>query len=249
MSAKSLASDSDLGKWQFRTTHWSAVLAARNGLLPESERALGTLCQTYWYPVYAFVRRKGHSHHEAEDLTQGFFVFLLSKEGFQRADRSRGRLRSFLLTSLRHFLTNEWARRSAARRGGKYSFVPWHTTEAEGKYLREAAETQTPERAFERNWALSVLDSALALLRSEYERAGKAAFFDALQVFLSGTEVKQSYSQAAAHLNVPEGTARVCVHRLRRRYGELLRQQVAQTVGTSKDVGDELRCLMSALNS
>lgn len=231
----------------FRTTHWSVVQAAGQQDHPGTQRALAELYESYWYPLYAFVRRKGHSPEEAQDLTQGFFAVLLEKNYVGDANRNRGRFRTFLLTAFDHFLCNDWARRKTLKRGGDVRFVAWQAGEAEELYQREPVDQLTPEKLFDRRWALNLLEKAVALLKKEFRRAGKADVFTELEPFLSGEKHPASYHEVAAKLSMTEGAVRVAVHRLRTRYGELLRQEIGRTLADAKDVDDELRHLFAVL--
>jgi len=232
---------------RFATTHWSLVLCAGRGGPRQASSALATLCENYWLPLYAFVRREGYASHDAQDLTQEFFARLLEKNYLAVADRRRGRFRSFLLAAMKHFLANQRRRTRAQKRGGRQSVLSWDFQAAENQYNLAAAENLTPERLYEKRWALSLLDLVLRRLREEYGAAGKSRLFDRLKQFLSGEEALQSYGQVAAELEMTEGAVKVAVHRLRRRYRELLREEIAQTVATPEEFEDELRHLFTAL--
>lgn len=237
------------GNAEFRTTHWSAVLAARDNRSPKAEAALAELCQTYWYPLYAYIRRRGHDPHEAEDLTQGFFERLLEKNYIGDVTPGIGRFRSFLLTSLKHFLANEWDRAQAGKRGGGQVIFSLDDRDAESRYQFEAVEKFTPETLFEQRWALTVLGRVLARLRVEFVASEKADLFDQLKVFLSAEQPGCSYAEVAARTGTKEGTIKVAVHRLRRRYGELLRTEIGHTVNDPREIEDEVRHLISVLSS
>jgi RNA polymerase sigma-70 factor (ECF subfamily) len=232
----------------FATTHWSVVLTAGGSDSPKSSQALEALCRTYWYPLYAYVRRTGHSSHDAEDLTQAFFARLLEKQWIADADRERGRFRSFLLTSLKHFLANEWDKAKAQKRGGRVRLIPLETDTAEARYHCEPADTATPDREFDRRWALAVLDTVLARLKSEFSDEGKAGLFEHLKGTLSGERSAAPYARLGEQLQMSEGAVKVAVHRLRQRYRAILRAEIAQTVATEADVEDELRHLFAALS-
>ena len=221
------------------------MLAAGRGPASRSREALATLCESYWYPVYAFVRRLGHSAADAEDLTQAFFARLLEKDFVGAADPERGRFRSFLLASVKHFLANERDRETALKRGGGAAVVS--LDDAERRYRREPSHGLTPERAFERRWALTLLERTLAALREEQERAGHAERFTRLKCFLTGEGGAPSHAEVAAELGMTEGAVKVAVHRLRRRYRELLRAEIAETIADPSAVDDELRELFVAL--
>lgn len=201
----------------------------------------------YWYPLYAYVRRRGYNPQESQDLTQAFFARLLEKNSIQVADRERGRFRSFLLASLGNFLNNQWDRGQTAKRGGGQEMLSLDAPSAEERYIHEPSHEQTPERIFERRWALTVLEQALTGLREEYSRAGKQELFAALQMCLSGNEVSEPYEELARRLNLSEGAVKVAVHRLRRRFANALREVVTQTLGVGEDVDEELRHLVSML--
>jgi RNA polymerase sigma factor (sigma-70 family) len=238
---------SDDGSGRFATTRWSMVLAAGAEASPETERALADLCQRYWYPLYVYVRRRIGDVDQARDLTQEFFARLLEKKTIARADPERGRFRSFLLTSLQHFLANEWQKHQTQKRGGGRRIVPLDFEGKDSHGAIEPAHDWTPERLYERQWALTLLDSVLARLRNEYEQAGKTRWFEQLKPFLAGDTKTASYAEAAAALHVGQGAVRVAAHRLRKRYRELLRQEVAQTVADDADIEDEIRALFAAV--
>jgi len=233
----------------FVTTRWSVVLSARAADAPAAEQALEELCRAYWYPLYAHVRRAGHSPADAEDLTQAFFERLLAKDWLAAADRGRGRFRSFLLGALKHFLANEWDKARARKRGGHLRIVPLDGPSGEDRLRREPVGGGSPEQAFDRRWALTLLDSVLDRLAGEYRAAGKAAQFARLKPALGADRSEVDYAQLSRELAVSEGAARVAVHRLRRRYRELLREEIAQTVGAADEVEAELRHLFAALSS
>ncbi len=231
----------------FVTTRWSMVLAAGLSSSAESERALAQLCRAYWYPLYAFVRRQGHSAHDSEDLTQGFFAHLLEKKALGGVEREKGKFRSFLLASLKNFLANDWDRKHAAKRGGKHSIVSWDDESPEARYLREPSHEATPEKLFVQNWALTVIDTVSQQLCDEYAASGKAELFAALQDQLIGAEDANSYAQLALQLGMKEGTVRMAVLRMRRHFKSLLRAEIAQTVADPADLEGELRHLVAAL--
>jgi RNA polymerase sigma-70 factor (ECF subfamily) len=231
----------------FATTHWSVVLAARDGASPQSRAALAALCATYWYPLYAFVRRWGRDAEEPQDLTQGFFLRLLEKDALQLVDRAKGKFRSFLLASFRHFLLNEPDRARAQKRGGGKEPLPIDLTTAEGRYHREPAHDLSPEKLYERRWALTLLDEVLNRLRDEMIRAGKETTYEAVRGHLLAAPGAVPYSQAAQELNMSEGALKVAVHRLRKRYRELLREEIERTVAGPEQVEEEIRDLFRAL--
>jgi RNA polymerase sigma factor (sigma-70 family) len=235
------------GDPQFHTTHWSLVVAAAEGESAQSQAALEDLCKAYWYPVYAFIRRRGHTPDDARDLAQGFFATLLDKGWLADADQQRGRFRSFLLTAVAHFVAKQHQRAAAQKRGGGRRVLSLDFDDGETRYQHEPAHDWTPERVFERRWALTLLDRTLAELRREHESAGKLRLFEALKVYLTGESGVPPMRQAAEQLGMTEGAVKVAVHRLRQKYRELLRAQTAQTVATEGDVDDELAVLLAAL--
>ena len=233
---------------EFTSTHWSLVLTAGHKSSPGSQAALETLCKKYWYPLYAHVRRRGHSPEDAQDLTQDFFARLLRKEYLRRADRKRGRFRTFLLTSLQRFLVNDWEKSRSQRRGGGQSLFSLDKEKTEGRYLAEPAEEATPEKIFEKRWAVTLLEQVLFQLREEFASNGKEDQFDRLKVLLWGEKDAPPYADVAADLGMSEGALKVAVHRLRQRYRELLRLEVAQTGASPAEVDEELRHLISVMS-
>ena len=231
----------------FDTTHWSIVRAAGSDSTGRARDALAQLCGTYWEPLYAYLRRQGHSAEDAEDLTQGFFARVLEKGAFDAADPRRGRFRSFLLTSLRHYASNERAHAEALKRGGSAASLPLEFDDAERRYLAEPADATTPERLFERRWALALLDRTMARLESEYRNRGKHDLFDSLKAHIIATDGGIPYSDVAERLALSEGAVRVAAHRLRRRFGELLRAEVARTVDRADEVEEELSHLIEVV--
>ncbi|MEK7685920.1 MAG: sigma-70 family RNA polymerase sigma factor [Verrucomicrobiota bacterium] len=232
---------------QFAPTHWSVVLTAAGRDSPEAAGALAQLCQDYWYPLYAFVRRKGFTPHEAQDLTQDFFARLLEKNILKAADPAKGKFRSFLLGSLQNFLNNDWDRRQAAKRGGQAVTFSLDDSTAEDRYRLEPAHDLTPEKIFERRWALTLLEKVHAQLQAECVAEGKGAQFEALQAYLSGEPSAGNYGESAARLGLKEGAVRVAVHRLRKRLGQLLKKEVGRTVADPKEVDEEISHLLVAL--
>lgn len=247
------------GRWRFATTQWSVVLAAGKGgadtpagaapSAGEARDALSLLCRTYWYPLYAYVRARGHGADEAQDLTQSFFARLLEKNTLRAADPERGRFRSFLLASLKHFLANEWDRQSAQKRGGGRPVASLDVAydDAERRYAREPADTLTPERLFERGWAVTLLDTVLEDLRSRYAAEGKGELFARLKPYLAGDATAPPYAQTAADAGMSEGAVQVVVHRMRKRYRELLREHIEQTVESPEQAEEEIRDLFRAV--
>jgi RNA polymerase sigma factor (sigma-70 family) len=235
-----------VGGQPFATTHWSIVLAAGHGSQPDSEAALAKLCEAYWFPLYCYVRRRGQSANEAQDLTQEFFATLLEKEYLRAADPHRGRFRSFLLASMNHFLANQRRRRLAQKRGGGRVSLSLDFQSGESRFSREPSHDLTPEKVYERRWAMTLLDRALSRLGQEYVAGGKSALFDRLSAFLGGDK-GAAYRDIAADLGMTEGAVKVAVHRLRKRCREHLRSEVAQTVADPRDVDEELGNLMAAM--
>jgi RNA polymerase sigma-70 factor (ECF subfamily) len=229
---------------RFGTTHWSVVVNAGGSRSPEASRSLAILCENYWFPLYAFVRRAGHSAEDAQDLTQEFFVRLLDKHFLAAADSKKGRFRTFLITAVKRFLANEYDRVRAQKRGGGHRIVSLEGLEA--RYCQEPADTLTPERIFEQQWALTLLDQVLARLHAEMTTDGKAALFDALKDHLTGSQAA-GYATTATRLGMTEGAVKVAAHRLRRRYRELLREEIAQTVATPDEIEEEIRYLFTCL--
>ncbi len=236
-----------LGPATFATTHWSVVLAAGQGESPVATAALEHLCHTYWYPLYAHARRRGHPIEEAQDLTQEFFARLLARQWISRADARRGRFRSFLLGALDHFLANEWDRARCEKRGGGQAHLPFDTVAAERIYLLEPGQGLNAEELYERDWALRLLEQVRGRLREEFARAGQVERFALLERFLPGEESPPSYAAAAGQSGVAEGTLKSDVHRLKQRYGQLLREEIAQTVARPEEIDDELRHLLTVL--
>jgi DNA-directed RNA polymerase specialized sigma24 family protein len=234
---------------KFDTTSWTLVRAAAVDPTEESRQALATLCQTYWSPVYAFVRRNGYDREQAQDLTQGFFTQLLEKRFLVDADQQRGKFRSFLLTAVKHFLANEWDREHALKRGGGKVPVSIDVVAAESWYAPSVVAEGTPESLFERRWALSLLERTLARLRAEFVAAGKTSQFDSLSPFLNKDSGDKRYEDLAEQLGLSAGALRMSVHRMRRRYRDLLREEIAHTVSTTDEIDDEIRFLVSTLSA
>jgi RNA polymerase sigma-70 factor (ECF subfamily) len=223
------------------------VLLAGDPDAPLARESLAELCGAYWYPLYAYIRRRGYGPEQARDLTQDFFARALEKGLLAEVDRSRGRFRSFLRTVCAHCLANRRDWDQARKRGGGRTVVSIDPIDAEGRYALEFADGLTPERIFDRSWALTLLGKVLDQLGREYDEAGKAATFEALRGMLSGDTDVPAYAAVAARLGTSEGAARVAAHRLRRRYGELLRQEIAATLSEPAEVDDEIRDLFAAL--
>jgi RNA polymerase sigma-70 factor (ECF subfamily) len=234
------------GNARFATTRWTVV--ARAGDVPRTPAArdaLATLCRTYWYPLYAYARRRGDSPDDAADLVQGFFAALLERDALAAADRARGRFRAFLLASFDHFAANEWRREAAEKRGGGRTVVGLDFAEGERRFGIEPSHDLTPQRLFERRWAQSLVDDAMARLRDEYEARGRLDWFDAIAPVVGGAG-EDAYAEIAGRLNSTEGAVKVAVHRFRARCRELLRDAVARTVADDAEVDDELRELFGA---
>ncbi|MHC1768172.1 MAG: RNA polymerase sigma factor [Verrucomicrobiia bacterium] len=237
------------GSGLFTTTHWSVVLSAGQQDSPLAAEALEKLCRTYWYPLYAYVRRCGHGPDDAQDLTQEFFARLLEKSSLARADRAKGRFRSFLLGALNHFLADEQDRAQAQKRGGGQTFISWDQDDAEERFGAEPADELSPDKLFDRRWALTVLEQAANRLRDEYQAAGRRQFFDLLKGYVAGEQVVPSYAVTAARLGLTESAVKSAVFRLRRRYHELVREGVAQTVAGPAELEDEIRYLVAIFSS
>jgi RNA polymerase sigma factor (sigma-70 family) len=230
----------------FPTTLWTVVLHAGRDEPAQARAALAQLFQAYWYPLYSFVRRRGYSPHDAEDLTQAFLAHLLEKGGLGRLDPEQGRFRTFLLASLKIFLANDWDRSHALKRGGGQTIVSLDKESAESRYEREPSHDMTPERHFERQWAMTLLDQVLDALRDEYHAEGKSDLFEEMKAVIIGQPC--AYADMATRLGRSEGSIKVAAHRLRQRYRELIRLRIAETVGDS-DIEDELHHLLGVLGS
>lgn len=232
---------------EFATTRWSVVMSAGAPDSPRSADALAELCQAYWYPLYAFVRRQGHDAHDAQDLTQEFFARLLEKNYLADVKREKGRFRSFLLSALKHFLANEWDKAKAWKRGGRHEIVHLDAHDAETRYHLEPQEVLSADKVYERRWAMTLLDRVLNRLREEQVASGKEDQFELLKSCLMGERASQPYAELAGQLKMTEGNVKVTVHRLRQRYRELLRAEIAETVASPNDVEVELRHLFTTL--
>lgn len=231
---------------QFATTHWSIIVAARDGAAPAAREALTELCRVYWYPLYAFIRRKGNNADEARDLTQEFFARLLEKDFLAAVDQDRGKFRSFLMAACQHFLANEYDRAQAQKRGGDVAHLSLDFVHAEDRYRREPSYSMTPEMLFERRWATTLLDDVLANLGAEYAADGKGQLYECLKELLVPSDRTVTTAEIATELGMSEGAVRVAVHRLRTRYRERLEAAIARTVETPDQVADEVRCLFAA---
>jgi RNA polymerase sigma-70 factor (ECF subfamily) len=233
----------------FATTHWSVVVAAGQRDSARSAEALEVLCRQYWPPVYAFIRRRGHGPDDAQDLTQEFFSRLLERNYVESADAAKGRFRTFLLTAVTRFLVNERERAQAQKRGGSRVHFSLDDLTPEEGVRNEPAEIATPETIYERRWAETVLEAVLARLRQEYESAGERERFEILKPFLAGEKQPKAGTQLVAQLGITESSAYSAVHRLRKRYGELLREEIAHTVNRPEEIEEELRYLVRVLSS
>ncbi|HEY5913990.1 MAG TPA: sigma-70 family RNA polymerase sigma factor [Verrucomicrobiae bacterium] len=231
----------------FATTHWSVVLAAGDSGSPRAAEALEQLCRTYWHPLYAYVRRQGRSPEDAQDLTQEFFARFLEKNYFSRAERQRGRFRTFLLTSLQHFLAHEWERTRAEKRGGGRTPLPWDEATAETRYQLEEPGGLTADGVFEKGWAFALFQRALARMQQEYATAGKADQFEQLKPYLQTEAGQRGYAAVAERLETSPGAVAVAIHRLRQRYGQLVREEVAHTVTSPSEVEEEVRYLIGLM--
>ena len=230
----------------FATTRWTVVLSAGRKSTPQAEMALEELCRTYWYPLYAFVRRQGHSKEDAEDLTQSFFARFLEKNYLDGLSNEKGRFRAFLLAALKHFLANEWDRANRQKRGGGATLLSLDWQDADTRYQIDPADTLSPDKLYDRAWAVTLLERVITRLRAENAAEGRAKAFDVLKPFLMVGKSAIPYGQAAADLALTEGAVRVTVHRLRRRYREMLREEIAQTLAHPLQVEEEMQALFQA---
>lgn len=247
MSKRTKQRSDSPGQSRFATTHWSVVLAAGKSSSAQHKQALSTLCQTYWFPLYAYLRRGGYNAHEAADYTQGFFAQMLAKHYLRQVKPMQGKFRSFLLTSLKHFVANQRARARAKKRGGGTRILSFDFENAEHQYALEPAKDLSPDKVFEKSWALTVLERTMDHLEAESAGKNRQKLFDYLKVYLGAEASSVPYSKAAAELGMSEGNVRVVVHRLRRRCRELLRDEIAQTVLSEDQIDDEIRGLFAAL--
>lgn len=231
----------------FATTHWTVVLAAGSGDLPQATVALEELCRTYWYPLYAFVRRQGHSREDAEDFTQGFFTRLLEKNFLEGITHDKGKFRSFLLVALKRFLANEWDHARRQKRGGGAQILSLDWQDANDRYQIALADHLSPDKLYDHAWAMTVLEHVITRLRDEHAVEGKTALYEQLKPFLMVGKSEIPYASAAATLKLTEGAVRVAVHRLRRRYRELLRDEITQTLANPAQADEEMQALFNAL--
>lgn len=229
---------------RFGTTQWSVVLQAGRG----AEEALLKLCKVYWPPLYSFIRRRGHTVHEAQDLTQSFFAHVLENRALGDVAPAKGRFRSFLLVSLKHFLDNEWHKAQAHKRGGKHVIISWEDLGPADQDALGPREQLTPEKMFNRRWALMLLERAMERLRDECRAARKGEVFEKLRDHLTSGESGKSYKELAREMSMTEGAVKITVHRLRRRFGELVREQIGRTVERPEQIDDEIQELFAALN-
>jgi DNA-directed RNA polymerase specialized sigma24 family protein len=236
-----------VGSCVFATTHWNIVLAARDGSGTTARDALEVLCQKYWFPLYAYVRRQGHGPHDAEDLTQGFFAHLLSRDFLGHVTQDKGRFRSFLLACLNHFLTDEREKDRAEKRGGRQPCCSLDVSAAEARYGLERCDSRAPNTIYERQWALTMLNRVLDALQAEFTAADKARMFDRLEPFLLGDKSGETYAESALILGTTEGAIKMTVHRMRQRYRELFREEIAQTVAAPEEVEEEMRYLFGVI--
>ncbi len=248
MRAEASDSGAEAHRLASATTHWSVVLQAGTGDSTQAAEALEQLCRTYWYPLYAYVRRRGYSPEDAQDLTQEFFLRILRKHGLAQIDPAKGKFRSFLLTAINHFLSDEWDRARAIKRGGQATFLALDAESAEQR-LAEVASDRTPEQIFERCWAVTLLRHVLARLRAEASQPDRSGHFEELKIFLTGEKSPVSYAELAGRLGSSEAALRKEVQRLRNRYGKLLRDEIARIVGNPTEVEDELNHLIGVFRA
>ena len=244
MSDKIRRNSISTGRPRFATTHWSVISAAGKSSSPQQRQALETLCQSYWFPLFAYLRRRGYDTHQAEDLTQAFFAHILEKKDLGNADPKYGKFRSFLLVRLKYFLSDQRDRAQAKKRGGGKKVLSLSIQNAEGQYTLEPAVQLSPEMLFEKSWALTVLERTMGRLEAEMAEKNKQKLFDCLKVYLTTDKDVIPYQNMAAELNMTEGAVRVAVHRLRRQYRRLLRDEIAQTVAAREEI-DERLCYVS----
>ena len=235
------------GGASFASTHWSIVARSAQTDVPEAANALAQLCETYWAPIYSFIRRRGYAPSDAEDLTQSFFAYFLRTKAYSRTDRLHGKFRSFLLASVKNFLADNWDREQPIRRGGDYRFVSLDQGTAESFYDVASAPDSTAEHLFELRWAKSLTAGALDSLRQELHAEGKAQLFEQLKNFLTGSDVLPSYDEASTRTGLPRATVKTHVHRLRQRYREIVRREVARTVSSPHEIDEELHYLCNIL--
>jgi RNA polymerase sigma factor (sigma-70 family) len=232
----------------FATTHWSVVLLAGRNDTERARAALAKLCRTYWFPLYAYVRRRGHPPHDAQDFTQEFFARLLERQSLAQADPEGGRFRSFILTAMKNFLAGEWQKTQAQKRGGGIEMLSLDLAAAEHRFELEPADAASPDKLFDRQWALALLDKVLQQLEDDYANEGRAALFAACKAPLTGARAAQPYAALADQLGLSEGAVKVTVHRLRKRYRALLQEEINQTVASPEEADLEMRHLLQCLS-
>ena len=247
MSGNSAQNFSQAGDGRFATTHWSVVLRAGKPKAPGYQDALQTLCRSYWFPLYVYLRRQGYTNQQAEDYTQAFFCRILEKKVLSMADSKRGKFRSFLLSTLKHFLADEHDRAKAQKRGGGRKILSIDFKGAENQYNLEPADSLSPEKLFDKSWALTVLDRTMSRLKAELTSQNKQELFEYLKIYLTAGKDAIPYRDKAAQMNMTEGNVRTAVHRLRRRYRKLLRDEIAQTVTAEEQIDQEIDDLFDAL--
>ncbi|MBN1806972.1 MAG: hypothetical protein JW837_17120 [Sedimentisphaerales bacterium] len=247
ISDKSANSFSLSGAGRFATTHWSVVLQAGRPKAPGYQEALQTLCRIYWFPLYVYLRRQGYDNQQAEDYTQAFFCRILEKKVLGMADSRRGKFRSFLLSTLKHFLSDEYDRASAQKRGGGRRILSIDFKGAENQYNLEPADNLSPEKLFDKSWALTVLDRTMSRLKEEMVSQNKESLFEHLKIYLTAGKGSIPYCDRAVEMNMTEGNVKTAVHRLRRRYRKLLRDEIAQTVTADDQIDEEIDDLFNAL--
>jgi len=235
------------GDGRFATTHWSVVLAAGHSSAVQHRPALSSLCETYWFPLYAYLRRHGHDSHQAADYVQAFFTRLLEKDYLKKVKPEGGKFRSFLLTALKHFIANERAHDAAQKRGGGRAVLSLDFESAEDRYALDPADNLSPEKLFERSWALTVLKQTMERLEAELVSKGKQKLFHQLKAYIAAETNAVPYSEVAAKLEMTEGAVRVAVHRMRKRCRDLLRDEIAQTVSSEDEIDEEIQGLFTAL--
>jgi RNA polymerase sigma-70 factor (ECF subfamily) len=233
----------------FATTHWTVVLAAGRSSTPQSDTALEQLCKTYWFPLYAYVRRRGNTKEDAEDLTQAFFARFLAKNYLAGLSAEHGRFRAFLLASLKHFLINDWKKSQRQKRGGGETLLSLDWQTADTKFQVASTAEPSPDKAFDREWALALLARVIERLQKECEADGKGKLFEQLKIFLTTGKDESAQTKVAKSLGMEEATVRVAIHRLRKRYRQLLRDEISQTLSDSADVDEEMRALFAAFSS
>jgi len=233
----------------FATTHWTVVQLAARSDTARAQHALSKLCEAYWYPLYVYVRRRGHGPEDAQDLTQEFFARLLAAQSLANLSAAKGKFRAFLLASMNHFLADEWDRARALKRGGGAATISFDGMDPEQRYRCEPADTSTPEKIYDRRWALDLLEQALKRLRADYEKAGMTALFEKLKITLTMGKGAVPLAQLAAELKMTESAVKMAAHRLRARYRDVIYDQVAQTVSMRAEVEEEIRYLFSTLSA